>query len=84
MLIKATPEIRQLCAPNHPICIIRRLTTSHGTPASNSMSVFARTPESYAAWQLVKLSSVFRPEERVWAEYEKGKQELDLLFAGTK
>lgn len=48
------------------------------------MSVFARTPESYAAWQLVKLSSVFRPEERVWAEYEKGKQELDLLFAGTK
>jgi hypothetical protein len=84
MPIKASPEIRQLCTLNHPVCIIRRLTTSNGTPASNTMSVFARTPESYAAWQLVKLSNVFRPEEQVWAEYEKGKQELDLLFDGTK
>jgi hypothetical protein len=48
------------------------------------MSIYARTPESHAAWQLVTLYSVFRPDRQIWADYEKGKKELDLLVDGMR
>ena len=48
------------------------------------MSIYARTPESYAAWQLVKLSGLIRPEEQIWAEYEERKEELNLFSHGTR
>jgi hypothetical protein len=44
------------------------------------MYIYARTPESYAGWQLVKLYSVLRPDRQIWAEYGKSKKELDLRF----
>jgi hypothetical protein len=65
-----------------------RLYTSSGPPPALPhrpiMSIYARTPESYAAWLLVKLSGSIRPEEQIWAEYEERKEELNLFSHGTR
>jgi hypothetical protein len=48
------------------------------------MSVFARTPESYAAWQQLKRDVALRSDEQQRAHREKKRRELLLLLAGTR
>jgi hypothetical protein len=45
------------------------------------MSAFARTPESYAAWQQVKHNVAHRPDAEQRARRERGTQELHRLLA---
>ncbi|KAI0248317.1 hypothetical protein BJV78DRAFT_1284922 [Lactifluus subvellereus] len=48
------------------------------------MSIYARTPEGYAAWRHVRLNRALRPQERHRAEYDRLSEELDLLLADLK
>jgi len=50
------------------------------------MSIFARTPESNAAWHQLKRNVALRPDaqRRSAHEDEERSRELQLLFAGTR
>jgi hypothetical protein len=48
------------------------------------MSVYAATPETYAAWRYLELNDALRPFDQEHAEIVRGDEELDLLLAGTK
>ena len=45
------------------------------------MSAFARSPESYAAWQQLKHNVTHRPDDEQRARRERGTQELHRLLA---
>ena len=48
------------------------------------MSIFARTPESDAAWHQLKRNVALGPDAQRSPRKEKRSRELQLLFAGTR
>lgn len=75
-LIKGARDKRSLSPPpSNPTTVAGHLLLYY------LMSAFARSPESYAAWQQLKHNVAHRPDDEQRARRERGTQELHRLLA---